>query len=209
MEQDWSEHAVRVAGLNLHVMRGGNGRKLLVLHHDIGTLDRLPFYDRLAEQFDRAAAASSRLGPLGTAHLDAQRARPGGDASMAAGRAGRDGLRAAGVWGSAAGSPPRWPACRRDSSAGWCWSARTGIKPPQGDILDQAIVSYIAYPQAGFHDQEAFHRVYGDVSTDQLEAMGHRPRDVLPRRVEAIHVQPDAAASAGRRAIAGAGGVGR
>ena len=38
-----------------------------------------------------------------------------------------------------------------------------------GRHLDQAIVSYVAYPQAGFHDQEAFHRVYGDVSTDQLE----------------------------------------
>jgi pimeloyl-ACP methyl ester carboxylesterase len=45
-----------------------------------------------------------------------------------------------------------------------------GIKPPQGDIADQAIVSYLDYPQAGFHDQAAFTRIYGDVSTDQLEA---------------------------------------
>ena len=45
-----------------------------------------------------------------------------------------------------------------------------GIKPPQGDILDQAVISYIDYPQAGFHDEAAFRRVYGDVSTDQLEA---------------------------------------
>ncbi len=45
-----------------------------------------------------------------------------------------------------------------------------GIKPPEGDILDQAIVSYLAYPQAGFHNAEAFRAVYGDVSTDQLEA---------------------------------------
>ena len=51
MEQDWSEHAVRVAGLNLHVMRGGNGPTLLILHHDIGTPDRLPFYDQLAQRF--------------------------------------------------------------------------------------------------------------------------------------------------------------
>src|SRR6185312_17217656 len=44
-----------------------------------------------------------------------------------------------------------------------------GIKPPEGDILDQAIISYIDYPQAGFHDPAAFARVYGDISTDQLE----------------------------------------
>jgi pimeloyl-ACP methyl ester carboxylesterase len=45
-----------------------------------------------------------------------------------------------------------------------------GIKPPDGDIADQAIVSYIDYPRAGFHDQAAFAAIYGDVTTDQLEA---------------------------------------
>jgi pimeloyl-ACP methyl ester carboxylesterase len=45
-----------------------------------------------------------------------------------------------------------------------------GIKPPEGDIADQAIVSYIDYPRSGFHDEAAFAAVYGDVSTDQLVA---------------------------------------
>ncbi len=39
--------------------------------------------------------------------------------------------------------------------------------------------------------------------------VGHLPRDVLPDRLEALHVQPDPAASPGRGAGAGAGGVGR
>ena len=43
-----------------------------------------------------------------------------------------------------------------------------GLKPPEGDIFDQAIVSYLDYARAGFRDQEAFTRIYGDVSTDQL-----------------------------------------
>jgi pimeloyl-ACP methyl ester carboxylesterase len=43
-----------------------------------------------------------------------------------------------------------------------------GIKPPEGEIKDQAIVSYIDYAKAGFHDPAAFERNYGDVSTDQL-----------------------------------------
>jgi len=47
--------------------------------------------------------------------------------------------------------------------------APMGIKPPQGDIADQAIVSYTDYPKSGFHDQAAFAAVYGDVTTDQLE----------------------------------------
>jgi pimeloyl-ACP methyl ester carboxylesterase len=44
-----------------------------------------------------------------------------------------------------------------------------GLKPPEGDILDQAIVGYIDYARAGFHDQAAFDRVYGaEPSNDQL-----------------------------------------
>src|SRR5207247_9612038 len=43
-----------------------------------------------------------------------------------------------------------------------------GLKPRQGDIFDQAIVSYLDYARAGFHDQQAFARIYGDVTTDQL-----------------------------------------
>ena len=49
--------------------------------------------------------------------------------------------------------------------------APMGVKPPEGDILDQAIVSYIDYARAGFNDQGAFDRVYGaEPTTDQLEA---------------------------------------
>ena len=44
-----------------------------------------------------------------------------------------------------------------------------GLKPPQGDILDQALVSHIDYARAGFHDQGAFDALYGaEPSTDQL-----------------------------------------
>jgi len=48
----WRETTVELAGLKLSVTRGGSGRPVLVLHHDIGTVDRLPFYDALAEKFD-------------------------------------------------------------------------------------------------------------------------------------------------------------
>ena len=36
-----------------------------------------------------------------------------------------------------------------------------GVKPKHGEILDQALVSYIAYVRAGFEDQSVFDRVYG------------------------------------------------
>jgi len=52
MAVGWSEREIELAGTKVHVMRGGSGRPVLVLHHDIGTVDRLPFYDALAERFD-------------------------------------------------------------------------------------------------------------------------------------------------------------
>ena len=49
--------------------------------------------------------------------------------------------------------------------------APMGVKPSQGDILDQAIVSYIDYARAGFHDQKAFDKIYdAEPSVDQLES---------------------------------------
>src|SRR3954451_18562480 len=48
----WSEQNLQLGDVELRVLRGGSGRPVLVLHHDIGTLDRLPFYDLLADKFD-------------------------------------------------------------------------------------------------------------------------------------------------------------
>ena len=169
MEQGWSEHAVRVAGLNLHVMRGGNGPALLILHHDIGTPNRLAFYDRLAERFtlliphhpgwgkSERPAWARHVRDLAAIH---QWLLVELDISHCA-------LLGLGFGG--------WVAAEMASLSPRQFShlilvGAMGIKPPQGDILDQAVISYIDYPQAGFHDEAAFRVIYGDVSTDQLEA---------------------------------------
>ena len=48
----WTDSTVEFTGWQLHLSRAGAGRPALVLHHDIGTLDRLPFYDALATSCD-------------------------------------------------------------------------------------------------------------------------------------------------------------
>ena len=47
----WTTEDIQVAGSTLRVRKGGAGDPLLVLPHDIGSLDRLPFYDALARRF--------------------------------------------------------------------------------------------------------------------------------------------------------------
>jgi pimeloyl-ACP methyl ester carboxylesterase len=168
MAASWTNTGITVAGMKMHVSRGGNGPLLLVLHHDIGTPDQLPFYDNLAQHFsillphhpgwgrserpqwvrsvrDVAAMHQWLLAELGV-----------GDCSLLG--LGFGGWIAAEL---ASLSPRQF---HRLVLVG-----PHGIKPPEGDILDQAIVSYIAYPQAGFHNLDAFHSIFGDVSTDQLE----------------------------------------
>lgn len=168
-EVAWSETNPVVAGSKLHVARAGTGPALLVLHHDIGTPERLSFYDLLAERFTVLVPHHPGWG---------RSERPGWmrgvrdivaiyQALLADQNLSNVSLVGLGFGG--------WIAAEMASLAPRDFrhlvlAAPMGIKPPDGDILDQAIVSYIAYPQAGFHNQENFRRVYGEVSTDQLEA---------------------------------------
>ncbi len=82
----WQSETVHVAGTALHLTRGGSGAPLLVLHHDIGSPEQLPFYDALAQHFTVLRAVASGLRPLRAAGLDAQRAGRGGRLPVAARR---------------------------------------------------------------------------------------------------------------------------
>jgi hypothetical protein len=48
----WTDAKLDVLGTKLHLSRAGKGPPVVVLHHETGTLDRLPFYDALAERYD-------------------------------------------------------------------------------------------------------------------------------------------------------------
>jgi pimeloyl-ACP methyl ester carboxylesterase len=169
MSVSWSESVKQIAGINLHLTRGGNGPTVLVLHHDIGTVDRLPFYDALAAKFNVLIPHHPGWGkserPQWLRH-------PRDIAAMYAWLLSDLNEPGASLLGLGFGG---WIAAEMASLAPTSYHrlvlvGAMGIKPPEGDIADQAIVSYIDYPKAGFHDEAAFRNVYGDVSTDQLEA---------------------------------------
>ena len=166
----WNETSMPIAGTGLHLMRGGSGRSLLVLHHDIGTHDRLPFYDTLAQSFDVLVPHHPGWGkserPQWLRNVrDVAVMYQWLLAELGVERPSLVGL-GFGGWIAAemASMAPR-------DLAGLVLVGAMGIKPPEGDILDQAIVGYIDYARAGFHDPRAFDRVYGDEpSNDQLVA---------------------------------------
>ena len=163
----WSESVVELVGTKLHLARAGSGRPVLVLHHDIGSPDRLGFYDELASHFDVLIPHHPGYG---------KSERPEWLRSV------RDvaviyqwllsdlGVERASLVGLGFGG---WIAAEMAMMAPQEFHrlvlvGAMGLKPPDGDILDQAILSYLDYARAGFHDQAAFTRIYGDVTTDQL-----------------------------------------
>jgi len=173
MAAAWREQTIELGDARLRVMRAGptdrGGRPVLVLHHDIGTPDRLAFYDRLADKFDAIVPQHPGFGseerPPWLRHpRDLAALYQWLLAELGAERASLVGL-GFGGWIAAemAALAPR--DFHRLVLVG-----AMGVKPPEGDIFDQAIVSYIDYAQANFHDPAAFARIYGEVSTDQLVA---------------------------------------
>ena len=166
---NWTDSTIEAAGTKVHVSRAGRGRPLLVLHHETGTLDRLPFYDTLAAQYDvlvphHPGYSRSPRPEWMRSVRDIAVVYRGLLAELKVKNAALVGLGFGG-----------WIAAEMASMAPGDLShlvlvGAMGIKPPQGDILDLAITGYMDYARAGFHDQKAFDRVYGEEPpTDQLE----------------------------------------
>jgi pimeloyl-ACP methyl ester carboxylesterase len=169
----WTSRTVPVAGVGLRVATAGSGPPLVVLHHDIGTPPRLPFYDLLARDF--------------TVLLPAH---PGYDGSERPEwmRSVRD-LVAVYQWLLAELPPTRdaerlcivglgfggWVAAELATLAPRAVHrlvlvGAMGLKPERGDIADQALLSYIDYVRLGFADRAAFDAVFAaEPSTSQLE----------------------------------------
>ena len=165
----WTRSEHEVAGVKVQVKRAGKGAPLLVLHHDFGMPENSPFLDGLAARYDVIVPT-----------------HPGWEQSQRPEwmRSVRDiaamyrmllpilGVDKVAMVGLGFGG---WIAAEMltyaSSDVGSVVLVGSmGIKPTEGYILDQAIVSYIDYARAAFHTEEGFKANYGDVSTDQLEA---------------------------------------
>jgi pimeloyl-ACP methyl ester carboxylesterase len=163
----WTETAVELAGVKLHLARAGSGRPVLVLHHDTGSPERLDFYDELANRFDVLVPHHPGYGKSERP----QWLRSVRDvAVMYQSLLAELGIDRPSLIGLGFGG---WIAAEMATMAPRDFHrvvlvGAMGLKPSDGDILDQAIVSYLDYARAGFHDPAAFAKVYGDVSTDQL-----------------------------------------
>ena len=165
----WTSEIVSIAGSGVHVAKAGRGAPVLVLHHDVGSPERLPFYDALAREFttlvpshpgyDRSERPAwlRNVRDVAAVYQWLLAARQLSDVSLV-------GL-GFGGWIAAemASLAPRQ--FRRLILVG-----AMGIKPERGAIADQALVSYIDYVKLGFADLGAYARTFGaEPPTETLE----------------------------------------
>jgi len=165
----WTTETVAVAGSSVRLRTAGRGAPLLVLHHDIGTPEQLPFYDALAQRF--TVLLPSHPGYDGSERPGWMRSVRDVAVTYQALLAAR-GLADVSLVGLGFGG---WIAAEMASMAPRGFRRLVlvgpmGIKPDAGEILDQALVSYIDYVRAGFADQAAFERLFSpDPPTPLLE----------------------------------------
>ena len=156
----WKHDTVSIAGGGLHVARAGTGAPLLVLHHDIGTPERLPFYDALARDF--TVLVPSHPG-YDKSERPAWMRNVRDVAAVHQWLLAQSDLTDVSVVGLGFGG---WIAAEMASLAPRAFRrlvlvGAMGIKPERGEIADQALVSYIDYVKMGFADLAAYARVFG------------------------------------------------
>lgn len=165
----WTSETVTIAGSALHVARAGAGAPVLVLHHDIGSPERLPFYDALAGEF--TVLVPSHPG-YDTSERPAWLRNVRDVAAVHQWLLAAQDLRDVTVVGLGFGG---WIAAEMASLAPRDFRrlvlvGAMGIKPERSDIADQALVSYIDYVKLGFADLAAYERTYGaEPPTETLE----------------------------------------
>lgn len=170
MTQTWSESFVEVAGAKVHLLKGGTGEPLLILHRDVGTHGWLPFYEQMAQRFTVYAPS-----------------HPGFDKSerpewmrnvrdMAAVYAWLlkdlklDSLHAIGL-GFGGWIAAELATMNHRQFKKLVLVSAMGIQPTRGEILDQFLLYTTDYIKAGFADPGKMDQLYGaEPEVDQLVA---------------------------------------
>ena len=165
----WTQTEHEIAGVKVQVKRGGKGSPVLVLHHDFGMPDSSPFLDGLAAKHDVIVPTHPGWGNSQRPEWMRSVRDVAAMYRMLLPGLGVDKVAMVGL-GFGGWIAAEMLTFASNDVGGVVLVGAMGVKPPDGYIFDQAIVSYIDYAQAAFHSDKGFKASYGDVSTDQLEA---------------------------------------
>ncbi len=182
MTGNHTEEMVQVGFGQIHLMKGGAGKPLLLFQDDIGSPGWLPFYDELAQRFTVYVPEHPGYG---------QSERPAWMRSV------RD-MAITHFWllktlGLAAGALPvvglgfgGWVAaematmCQRQFERMVLVGA-AGVQPTEGEIVDEFLVSGQEYVKQCFHDLAKFEALYGKEPTPEQNETWEINREMTVR----------------------------
>jgi pimeloyl-ACP methyl ester carboxylesterase len=164
------EHVVSVGGLRIEAMRGGAGPLLLLLHHSTGNVGWTPFHARLAAEFDVVAPDLPGYGrsdlpewarePRDIAILMLQYLRRLSAEPVTLVGFGFGGWVAAEMATMHQGAIDHLVLC-----------GTPGLKPEEGEILDQMVVDHAEYVRTGFRDEATATEHLGETIDPNLVAL--------------------------------------
>ena len=146
------EHQIEVAGVRIKSMRAGIGRPLLVLHHSTGSTGWTPFYDRLAEAFD---VIVPDLPGYGQSTLPEWAREPRDLAILVLQYLRKQGLRDVSLVGLGFGGfiAAEMATMNPDVISSMVLVGAPGLRPEEGEIMDQMLIEHADYVKAGFCDE--------------------------------------------------------
>lgn len=168
--RDRTEEIVEVAGGTVHLLKGGTGAPLVILHEDTGNPGWSPFYEALARRFTVYIPSH----PGYSRSSVPEWARDVRDLALIYQWLLRDlGLRDVPLIGFGLGGwiAAEMAAMSSDRFGRLVLVGAAGLKPDEGEIADQFLVSATEHVRGGFHDQTKFDALFGaEPDIDQLEA---------------------------------------
>ena len=172
--------SIEVVGGKMHYLKKGSGEPLVLLHHSISNHGWLPLYERLAERFtvhipdlpgfgesDRPDWARSVRDLAILMELWMERLGLNGVTLVGCGFGG---------WVAA-----ELATMNQRRLAGLVLVGAAGIRPREGEIVDQLVVDYVDYVHSGFHDETEFDRYFGEDPSREARMLLYGGREMTMR----------------------------
>lgn len=164
----------------VHVVTGGSGSPLVVLHHDVGPMGWTPLHQALAAGF---TVYAPHLPGFGESPRAEWARHPRDHAAVMLAFARKLSLRDYALVGLGFGGwvAAEMAAFAHPEIAALVLAAPAGLKPDEGFILDQVMEEQIAYLRAGFSSAESFERHVPDPRDKALREQLDRSRETIAR----------------------------
>lgn len=175
-----TEQRITVANRAVRIIRGGSGPALVTLHHSTGSLGWLPLHDQLAEQFDVLVPDMPGYGQSERPEW----ARSPRDIAILVNHAFEQlGLEKVHLVGFGFGGFIAAELATMDPSrlATLTLVGAAGLKPREGEIMDEMLTGYIEYMEAGFRDRDHYVQVFGEEPQPAVRELWDFSREMTAR----------------------------